>query len=65
MKRSKIVLIKDEIKILQNRIKNYRDIIQEHEDEANKYHKTVISMQKRLRKLRIQLNSLIEKRKIR
>lgn len=64
MGRSKIVLIKDEIKILQNKIKNYEFIIQEHENGANMYRGAIISIRKRLRKLKRQLKSLIEKRKI-
>jgi len=62
-KRNRITLLKEEIKILQNKIKNYEFIIQEHENEANRYRKAIVSMRKRLRKLKGQLKSLIKRSK--
>ena len=62
MRQSKVILIKNEIRILQNKIKNYRFIVQEHENEANRYRKAIVSMRKRLRKLKGQLKSLSKRR---
>jgi len=57
-KQSRITLLKEDIKILQSRIRNYKDTIQEHKNQAKKYHEAIISMQKRLRKLKRKLKML-------
>jgi len=63
MKRNKITLLKEEIKILQDRIRNYKNEVLEHRSQAKRYSRALISLQKRLGKLKIRLKSLIEKDK--